>query len=124
VAQEPASTPPGAPDPGPRASDQPEAARRSCAICGRVLDGEAPAIGETWTGSEFTWTYHPFLADLTKQVDRLYHPVCLAHTYGVDQLVDVIHARDIAERHELAEMAARLEFLKQQLLDADHPAES
>jgi len=39
----------------------------------------------------------------------------------VDRLVEVIHARDVSERRELTEMAERLEFLKQQLIDTTSP---
>lgn len=92
----------------------------ACAICGVLIDGESPAIGETWTAGDFEWTYHPFLEDLPIRVDRLYHPICHADAYGVGRLIEVIHARDVAERRELDEMAERLEFLKQQLNDIDH----
>jgi hypothetical protein len=97
-----------------------ESQRSACAVCGGLIDGESPAIGETWTATDFEWTYHPFLEDLRIRVDRLYHPICHADTYGVGRLMEVIHARDVAERRELAEMAERLEFLKQQLVDTDH----
>jgi hypothetical protein len=93
----------------------------ACAVCSTPIDTESPAIAETWTDGDFAWTYHPFVDELRSRVDRLYHPVCHASAYGVDQLVDVIHARDVSERRELSEMAERLEFLKQQLIDTASP---
>ena len=92
-----------------------------CAVCSMPIDTDSPAIAETWTGGDFEWTYHPFVDELRERVDRLYHPVCHASAYGVDQLVDVIHARDVSERRELSDMAERLEFLKQQLIDTTSP---
>jgi hypothetical protein len=92
-----------------------------CAVCSMPIDSESPAIAEIWTGGEFEWTYHPFVDELRAQVYRLYHPVCHANAYGVDRLVEVIHARDVSERRELGEMAERLEFLKQQLIDSTSP---
>ena len=92
-----------------------------CAVCRMPIDSESPAIAETWTGGDFEWTYHPFVDELRARVDRLYHPVCHARAHGVDRLVDVIHARDVSERRELSEMAERLEFLKQQLIDSTSP---
>ena len=88
-----------------------------CAVCSLPIDGESPAIAEAWTAGDFRWSYHPFVGELRIRVDRLYHPVCPANAYGIDQLVEVIHARDVSDRRELAEMAKRLEFLKQQLID-------
>lgn len=92
-----------------------------CAVCGAPIETESPAIAETWTGGDFEWAYQPFVEELRARVDRLYHPVCHASAYGVDRLVEVIHARDVSERRELAEMAERLEFLKQQLIDSTSP---
>jgi len=92
-----------------------------CAVCRMPIDSESPAIAETWTGGDFEWTYHPFVDELRARVDRLYHPVCHARAHGVDRLVEVIHARDVSERRELSEMAERLEFLKQQLIDSTSP---
>jgi hypothetical protein len=104
------------------ASEDPEDSQLPpCAVCSVPIDGESPIIAEIWSGGDFEWTYHPFVDELRAPVDRLYHPVCHASTYGVDQLVDVIHARDVNERRELAEMAERLEFLKQQLIDSTSP---
>ena len=92
-----------------------------CAVCSMPIDNESPAIAETWTGGDFEWTYHPFVDELRARVDRLYHPVCHASAYGVDRLVEVIHARDVSERRELTEMAERLAFVKQQLIDTTSP---
>ncbi len=104
------------------ASGEPEDSQLPpCAVCSMPIDSESPAIAENWAGGDFEWTYHPFVGELRPRVDRLYHPVCHANTYGVDRLVDVIHARDVSERRELSEMAERLEFLKQQLIDTTSP---